>query len=502
MNKKQLSKYLQNTEFDVQSAKANLFACDLCFRAYVDSKLMKNNAIDPIYCFVNNNDNKFQFSQIISEEALHNYIEKISFQYLKNPNWLFEKMEEFDKAAEDFDEIWRYYQKNKEALNDDELIQLFDKIINISRKNIVHWSYGEDKGVFISEKIVNFLINKHIKTESEAREIVGTLTHPDFLSALNKERTSYLSICLYISKKSVKNSKELLEDKKLKKMVDSYIKNYFWIKTDFYEEKNITPNDLLDDVKKEIGKKKTSEIKLELDNIKKTISKISKEKKLILSKLKLSAEEKKSLSFVSYIVARQDIRKVYMMKQWFYMFSFFKDVAKRINVDYDYLVAHSVDDARKIIEKRGKIKTKFGWHFIVFERGKKNKIFYDSDAQELFGALKINNQDAKEIRGMVASRGKENKIRGIIKIVSNPNEQKLNQGEILVTSMTRTEFLPIMRKAKAIITNEGGIACHASIVSRELGIPCIIGTKNATKILKDGDDVEMDMNSGVIKIVK
>ena len=76
------------------------------------------------------------------------------------------------------------------------------------------------------------------------------------------------------------------------------------------------------------------------------------------------------------------------------------------------------------------------------------------------------------------------------------------KGDILVTSMTRPEFVPLMKKAGAIITNEGGITSHAAIISRELKIPCIIGTKNATVILKDGDFVEVDANNGIITILK
>ena len=68
--------------------------------------------------------------------------------------------------------------------------------------------------------------------------------------------------------------------------------------------------------------------------------------------------------------------------------------------------------------------------------------------------------------------------------------------------MTRPEFVPLMRKAKAIITDEGGITCHAAIISRELKILCIIGTKTATRLLKDGDLVEVDANTGVVKILK
>jgi len=59
-----------------------------------------------------------------------------------------------------------------------------------------------------------------------------------------------------------------------------------------------------------------------------------------------------------------------------------------------------------------------------------------------------------------------------------------------------------MKKAKAIITDEGGVTCHAAITARELKIPCIIGTKIATKVLKDGDRVEVDAEKGLVRKVK
>ena len=65
--------------------------------------------------------------------------------------------------------------------------------------------------------------------------------------------------------------------------------------------------------------------------------------------------------------------------------------------------------------------------------------------------------------------------------------------------MTRPEFLPLMKKAAAFITDEGGIASHAAIVARELRLPCIVGTKIATKTFKDGDIIEVDANKGIIK---
>ena len=67
--------------------------------------------------------------------------------------------------------------------------------------------------------------------------------------------------------------------------------------------------------------------------------------------------------------------------------------------------------------------------------------------------------------------------------------------------MTRPDFLPIIRHAKAIVTNEGGLMSHAAIVARELNIPCVLGTKVATRILKNSDLVEVDANQGIVKRV-
>ena len=89
-------------------------------------------------------------------------------------------------------------------------------------------------------------------------------------------------------------------------------------------------------------------------------------------------------------------------------------------------------------------------------------------------------------------------VTGKVRIVLDPKKNKFYQNEILVASMTRPEYLPLMKKAKAIITNEGGITCHAAIVSREFGIPCVVGTKIATKILKNGDKVEVRAHRGMI----
>jgi pyruvate,water dikinase len=76
------------------------------------------------------------------------------------------------------------------------------------------------------------------------------------------------------------------------------------------------------------------------------------------------------------------------------------------------------------------------------------------------------------------------------------------RGEVLVTAATNPAFVVAMKKASAIVTDEGGVTCHAAILSRELGIPCVIGTKMATQVLRDGDKLKIDATEGIVKKVK
>lgn len=105
----------------------------------------------------------------------------------------------------------------------------------------------------------------------------------------------------------------------------------------------------------------------------------------------------------------------------------------------------------------------------------------------------------KIIKGNTANIGKAN---GAVKIMNDANDfYKFEKGDIIVTSMTTPNYITAMKKAAAIVIDEGGITCHVAIISREFGIPCIIGTKIATKVLKDGDMVEVDANRGIVKIL-
>jgi len=91
----------------------------------------------------------------------------------------------------------------------------------------------------------------------------------------------------------------------------------------------------------------------------------------------------------------------------------------------------------------------------------------------------------------------------VARIVMNRDEfDKMQTGDILVSTMTTPDFVILMQQASAIVTDIGGLLCHAAIVSREIHKPCIIGTKVATQVIKDGDTIEVDADNGVIRIIK
>ncbi|KKQ28185.1 MAG: Phosphoenolpyruvate synthase [Candidatus Magasanikbacteria bacterium GW2011_GWC2_37_14] len=125
------------------------------------------------------------------------------------------------------------------------------------------------------------------------------------------------------------------------------------------------------------------------------------------------------------------------------------------------------------------------------------EVFFEK--QDFYFSAPVNQFINQEIRGVVSCTGSTS-IKGIVNIILK-NDEIINfkEGNVLVTVMTNPFFIPIMKKAKAIITDEGGITCHAAIVARELNIPCITGTKISTKVLKDGDMVEVDAINGIIK---
>ena len=91
-------------------------------------------------------------------------------------------------------------------------------------------------------------------------------------------------------------------------------------------------------------------------------------------------------------------------------------------------------------------------------------------------------------------------VRGIVGVVTSAQDrEKFQQGQILVTVDTTTELTSIIKKSIAIVADQGGLLSHTAIVAREFKIPCIVRTRIGTKILKDGDYIEVDAGKGIVR---
>ena len=108
-----------------------------------------------------------------------------------------------------------------------------------------------------------------------------------------------------------------------------------------------------------------------------------------------------------------------------------------------------------------------------------------------------------EVSGTVANQGI---AKGVVRVLRSNDIQQLREvrktfqkGEILITQMTQPNIVDIAGRAGAIITDEGGMLSHAAIIAREFGVPCIVGTSNATKTFKNGDLVEVDADKGIVR---
>lgn len=112
----------------------------------------------------------------------------------------------------------------------------------------------------------------------------------------------------------------------------------------------------------------------------------------------------------------------------------------------------------------------------------------------------IEEENVSSLKGQVVYSGS---VEGRVCKVFNENDfDKFKEGDILVTPMTTPKFTKLIKQASAIVTDEGGVTCHAAIISRELKVPCIVGCKNITKVLNDGDVIKLNGSTGEIQIIK
>jgi len=297
---------------------------------------------------------------------------------------------------------------------------------------------------------------------------------------------------LYKIAKDIEDKKYRISSLKVKEKIKDYLKKYAWIEARWWKGEGTTEKEVIAQLKRIIPQIETL--------LKEEKEKERKKKKLFNLLVKgLTKKEKELIRLTQGIVYLRTYRTDIFNWGGFLVGGLLKEVAHRLDISYDDLHFFRIDEIigfllkgkRKLVLEELQERKEKDWTYFTIHG--KEKILYKSAKVRV-------KKEIEEIKGKVGYSGK---VRGKIKIVLNKNQfLKVKKGDILVTSMTSPDFIPVLKKVSAIITDEGGITCHAAIIAREMKIPCIIGTKIATKVLKDGDLVEVDANKGIIKVIK
>jgi phosphohistidine swiveling domain-containing protein len=226
---------------------------------------------------------------------------------------------------------------------------------------------------------------------------------------------------------------------------------------------------------------------------------------LWIDKGSLNKEERKRLEEVLKVRYARDMEYVFAQQ-------FYDNIAvyinKKFKIRITFLDMATPAELIKLLKVQGRDNTLMNH----LERRLNGCIVFNGQVISLFGFEQINKYLRKHgielpkpkkiktnstLKGLVARTGKANGRVSLLK--SRRDMTKIISGDIIISPMTTPYFNRALKKANAVVTDEGGITCHAAIFAREMGIPCIVGTKIATQVLKDGDRVEVDANKGVVR---
>lgn len=260
--------------------------------------------------------------------------------------------------------------------------------------------------------------------------------------------------------------------------VSPIIREYFWIRNSYYGIHRLTEEEVRTEVKKKIRKIKPRPVRMN-NPISLPVELIQVGKDMILM---------------------QDIRKKYMMKAAYFLHEHLKTIGKRHKlapIFMEQTIPQEVLHIDKLmLGLSDELKLRQRSCTITADAAGKIKVY----SGQIFFPKGVQRKAKFEVRGMVACGGK---AVGRAKIVKNFDEiYKVNHGDVIVSPMTSPEIMPAIRRCVGIVTDFGGITCHAAIVAREFNIPCIVGTDEATEKIHDDDLVEVDANSGIVKVLE
>lgn len=402
--------------------------------------------------------------------------------------------------------IDRIKQCDLKELSTTALLELF-KQMNDAYPLTVATSHCIEGYALCSESEIATLLMEVLKQRHEEKKFayyLTLLTAPDERSLVAEEEEELYALIQQI--RETDSWYELLnhttqqimahlgEYPALKKRLQQHQEKYFWIAVTY-------ASGILADIPYFIEK-----IKRLLEEDKKgEVAPVSPDKKrACIRDLGITGTLYDHLKLTSRMTSWQDIRKKHMLTGVVYIDCLLTEIAQRFNLDLNllhYTLPEEFTEEQlerfttRDLEERRKgcavVYTKEKTELLIGETYQQFKMRFKKDDQQ---------KKVMEFTGMCACIGK---VVGRVRMCRTLKEiATFKEGDILVTGMTRPEFVPAMKKAIAIVTDEGGITSHAAIVARELGTPCVIGTKIATKVLNNGDLVEVAAHHGRVRIIE
>jgi phosphohistidine swiveling domain-containing protein len=405
----------------------------------------------------------------------------------KDPSFANDYLKKCDKRSSKLNEFYEKY------LNVDFSKLCVEEISNalqeLEKINYEYWIFSylcdafDPKG---DEMLQNEINNNNINlTKNEINIFMRT----NWKNYMQKERLAMLKLAL-----KVKNNQLSIDD--AKSLLEKHAKEFFYIDNSWESTTVLTTDYFM--------KRLNETLNLNVDEINEQFNDLKtdweEKHKQLQKKYSIPEELMNTFCLFRNLFRIRDQRKYHTLINNHIYDSFFKQISEIFSLnfkDMNVILAEEITPDINADKLKQKIKER---KEIILEKysEKLSELYSGEDGLTINKAVNCTfSHVGNEIKGNTAFEGK---VKGIVRvIVGEAHFSKFSSGEILVTSMTRPEFLPLMKKAKAIITDEGGVTCHAAIVSRELQIPCIVGTKIATKVLKDNDLIEVDAEKGIVR---
>jgi phosphohistidine swiveling domain-containing protein len=404
---------------------------------------------------------------LMERQAVNDFSRKAFEDFMLSPEKRSEVHDKWKRAA-------RALREKQEVLAKTDIAELSDNDFILTWKNfhegiIQYWPPATifEAANFESPEFLKEEIRDRVP-EAEINSVLEILTAPEELSFYQQEEI------------------ELSESHN----VAAHAQKYCWLKNSYARVEDL-PVSFFEQRKAELSGSMRAELSGHIEATR-------KRKSEVVRKYALSPEAISIADAISVAIAWQDQRKREILEYLHWKDVLLQHAAERLGADKEKLLTMFHYEIISLLAGEANADTRSDVFGFVIERDSLSWLD-TAHIEPLWGAYLHTSVAEADLRGTVASKGK-GVVRGKARIVLDPHAvADFEEGCILVTTMTTPDFVFLMKKASAIVTDTGGLTSHAAIVSRELAVPCIVGTKVATQVFKDGDMVEVDAEKGVVR---